>query len=267
MANLPTVRRSTTDPRSAGPAEIRRISSGWPVSCADDPSPIGKVDDYHRDGVKGEALFVSTGWLNRTVRRVPVGSILSTEDRRVWLGITRREFSALGRYLPDPAVVANAWAGLRDFKPFRYPGTASITVACCDGAVTLSGHVAHDGHRREALRCVENTVGMVSLSDRLITDQQLASAVVRSFVGSPDLQPSLVRVSARLGQVILEGDLPREDLIALASSLAWKVAGVVAVDNRLRLQAPRAAAHRAPSTRRHAEMTLSGVGVGTGETA
>jgi hypothetical protein len=144
MANPPTIRKSL-DPRSADPEEILRIGSGWPVSCADDPTPIGKVDKFHRDGVKGEHLLVSTGWLSPTVRRVPVRSVLSTEDRRVWLGITRTEFFALLRYLPDGAVVANVWAGLRDFKPFRYPGTASITVACHDGAVTLSGHVATRG--------------------------------------------------------------------------------------------------------------------------
>jgi osmotically-inducible protein OsmY len=95
----------------------------------------------------------------------------------------------------------------------------------------------------------------------------VTSAVVRSFVDRPGLQPSLVRVSTRLGHVTLEGDLATKDLITLASSLAWEVTGVVAVDNRLRLQAPQAAAHRPPSTRRRAEMTLRGVGVGAGKTA
>jgi osmotically-inducible protein OsmY len=137
-------------------------------------------------------------------------------------------------------VVDSVWDSFKDFGPLLYSGTASITVTCRDGAVTLSGHISHEGHRKQAVRCAEKAVGVVSLSDKLISDEHLTSSVARSLVPYPGLQPSLVRVSAHLGTVGLEGELPSQELIGLASSTALGVAGVTGLDNRLRLDAPRA---------------------------
>jgi osmotically-inducible protein OsmY len=80
---------------------------------------------------------------------------------------------------------------------------------------------------------------VVGVSDRLISDEQLTSAVARSFLPHPDLQPSLVGVSVRLGTVLLDGELASEDLISRASAAASGVPGVIALENRLRLAAAR----------------------------
>jgi hypothetical protein len=239
MANLPTVQNSAARTRPTHPAEAPSIVSGLGVYCADDPRAVGKVDSSSRYTVKPQPLRVSSGRWHRVVRRVPSESVVSADDRRVELNVSRAEFLNLPHYLPDREVVAGVLDSFRDFGPFRNSGTASISVTSRDGAVTLSGHVSHEGHRKQAVRCAEKADGVVTLSDRLISDEHLTSSVARSFVPHAGLQPSLVRVSARLGTVRLEGQLASQQLIGLASSTASGVFGIKTLENRLRLDAPR----------------------------
>jgi hypothetical protein len=239
MANLRTVQNPAARTRPTHPAEVPSIVSGLRVYCADHPAPVGKVDSSSRYGAKQKRLRVSSGLWHRVVRRVPSESVVSTDDRRVQLSVSRAEFLNLPHYLPDQEVVACVLDSFKDFGPFRYSGTASIAVTCRDGAVTLSGHVSNEGHRKQAVRCAEKADGVVTLSDRLISDEHLTSSVARSFVPHAGLQPSLVRVSARLGTVRLEGQLASQELIGLASSTASGVAGIKTLENRLRLDAPR----------------------------
>lgn len=234
MANQPTVDNPTTGSRPAGQGEAIGVRSGWPVFCLDDPTPVGKVHSPSGDTTRGGFLAVSGGRWRRVVRRVPSEAVLSTAEGRVQLRIPRTVFLDLAHYLPDQEVVASVWESFRDFRPFRYPRTASVTVTCRDGVVTLSGHVAHEGHRIEAVRCAEKTDGVSAVSDLMVSDEHLISSVTRSFLPYPGLQPSLVRVSVRLGTVALEGELASEELIGVASSLASGIAGVEGLENRLR---------------------------------
>jgi osmotically-inducible protein OsmY len=235
-APSPTVRTQSGDRKPAAP-----LQSGSPVFCANDPIAVGKLHSGSRQGATPEPLLVSAGWWRRVVRRVPSDVVLSYDGGRIQLGIPRAEFVGLAHYLPDREVVASVRDSFRDFKPFRYSGAASMTVASHGGTVTLSGNVAHEGHRREAVRCAEKANGVVAVSDRLISDEQLMSAVARSFLPHPDLQPSLVGVSARLGTVVLDGELASEELISRALAVASRVDGVIALVNRLKLPAPRTA--------------------------
>jgi hypothetical protein len=234
MANLPTVQNPATGPRPAGRGETLGIRSGWPVFCLDDPTSVGKVHSLGGESTRKDLLVVSGGRWRRVVRRVPAEAVLSTAEGRVHLRFPRMVFLDLADYLPDQEVVVSVWESFRDFRPFRYPGTASVSVTCSEGVVTLSGHVAHEGHRVEAVRCAERADGVSGVRDLMISDEHLVSSVTRSFLPYPGLQPSLVRVSARLGTVELEGELASEELIGVASSLASGVAGVERLENRLR---------------------------------
>jgi BON domain len=230
-----------------GPDHAQPIGSGWRVFCADHRGPVGTVEGPGGRGAQEQALLVSTGWWRRVVRRVPPGSVLSADRGEVRLATSRAEFLDLPHFLPDGEVVAAVWSSFTESLPFRFSRAASIKVTSRDGAVTLSGHVAHDGHRREAVRCARTTNGVVSVSDRLVSDEHLTAAVAQSFLAHPGLQPSLVRVSVRLGAVALDGELPSEDLIRLASSSATAVAGVTTLENRLRLPVSRGARLRRPA--------------------
>jgi BON domain len=231
-----------------GPDHAQPIGSGWRVFCADHRGPVGTVEKGSGGrGAQEQALLVSTGWWRRVVRRVPPGSVLSADRGEVRLATSRAEFLDLPRFLPDDEVVAAVWSSFLESLPFRFSRGASIKVSSRDGAVTLSGHVAHDGHRRDAVRTAQKTDGVLSVSDRLVSDDRLTAAVAQSFLAHPGLQPSLVRVSARLGAVALDGEVPSQHLIQLASSAATSVAGVTTLENRLRLPASRGAPLRHPA--------------------
>lgn len=240
-SSRPTAPTPVARTQSGGREHAAPLQSGWPVFCANDPIAVGKVHSGSRHGATLKPLLVSAGWWRRVVRRVPSDAVLSSDGGRIQLGIPRAEFVGFAHYLPDREVVASVRDSFREFKPFRYSGAASMTVASHGGTVTLSGHVAHEGHRREAVRCAEKADGVVAVSDRLTSDEQLTSAVARSFLAHPDLQPSLVGVSARLGTVVLDGELASEELISRALAVASRVAGVVALENRLKLPVPRTA--------------------------
>jgi osmotically-inducible protein OsmY len=232
MPNLPIVQDA--DPLGrATPDKVPRIPSGWRVYCAGDSAAVGKVTGAGGGTPRGEALQVSTGWWHRIVRKVPPEGVETATGGRVQLRMSRQEFLDLAQHLPDQEIVDRVRDSFRAFPPFRQSATASIAVTCSDGALTLSGNVAHEGHRVQALRCVERVDGVGSLSDRLISDEQLVSSLTRSFLTHPALQPSLVRVSARLGRVTLEGEVASAQLVALVSTSAWQVPGVAALDNRL----------------------------------
>lgn len=241
MANLTAGQDATTLTGPPGPNQALHIGAGWQVFCADDPGPVGRVDRSSRHAAEEAPLLVSTGWWHQVVRRVPPGSVLSAGDRQVRLRIPRAEFLGLGHHLPDEEVVASVWDSLRDFMPFKYLRNASVKVTSVDGVVTLSGYVTHETNLRQAVRCAETATGVVRVRDRLVSDEHLTSAVARSFLSNPGLQPSLVRVSVHLGAVELQGELPSEELIRQASFAASSVAGVTTVANRLRLIAPRSA--------------------------
>ncbi|MBJ7597690.1 MAG: BON domain-containing protein [Candidatus Dormibacteraeota bacterium] len=215
--------------------------------CTDYQGPVGRVERSGGDAAEEQPLLVATGWWRRIVRRVPSRSVLTADRGEVRLSASRAEFLELPHFLSDDEVVAAVRSSFTESLPFRSSRVASIRVTSRDGAVTLSGHVAHDGHRREAVRSAQNADGVVGVSDRLVSDEHLTSAVARSFLAHPGLQPSLVRVSARLGAVVLDGELPSEDLIRLASSSATAVAGVTTLESRLRLPAPRGATPRPPA--------------------
>jgi hypothetical protein len=244
MSNLSTTGDSSDGIGLARPGETLRIRSGLRVFSADDPSSVGSVESSSRDDAGNQHLLVSTGWWHRVVRRVPPESVGSADDRRVQLRVSRLEFLSLPPCLSDHEVVGSVWDSFRDFRPFLYRDTTSITVTSHNGAVTLSGHVSHEGHRRQAVRCAHKADGVISLSDRLTSDELLIASVARSFMSYPGLQPSRVRVSARLGTVTLEGRLASQELIGLASSTTLGVPGVKALENRIRLGTPGEAAGR-----------------------
>jgi hypothetical protein len=67
----------------------------------------------------------------------------------------------------------------------------------------LSGYVPTESFRDEIELLARKTWGVLSVENRLIADRDLEVAVSRAFTAYPELQPSLVRVEADLGKVIL----------------------------------------------------------------
>jgi osmotically-inducible protein OsmY len=183
-------------------------------------------------GEGGNELLVARGWWNRRVRRVPRNAVSSSGPEGVRTRLSLAKFLALPGFVPDEDLVLRVRERLSSLPRLRRCGIESLDVRVSEGRVSLTGFVATSGLRRAAGELAAGTWGVVSVSDGLITDSELESRVARAFVAHPRLQPSLVRVSASLGTVLLEGELDTQDLVDLARSVAGNQPGV-AVVNRL----------------------------------
>jgi osmotically-inducible protein OsmY len=129
--------------------------------------------------------------------------------------------------------VADVRDAMREFLPLRRHGTEYIEVSARDGHVSLDGHVATSGFRSIASELAAREPGVLWIRNRLITDNEMASAVAMAFTAHAALQPSLVRVDARLGTVRLEGVLATKALVDLAGSVARRTPGVLRVESHL----------------------------------
>lgn len=127
-----------------------------------------------------------------------------------------------------------------------------------DGVVRLSGHVANELHRREAVRRAAATTGVQRVEDRLVTDEQLINAVALAMLPHRELQPSRVRISATLGKVVLEGELDSASDVELATAVAAAVPGVTSVESRLCAIEEQVPAHTAPAPEPHLVMIEPG---------
>jgi hypothetical protein len=165
--------------------------------------------------------------------------VASADAATVVLGIDREDFLARPRYLPDDELRLAVYESLRTLGVLRYTTMRltpfkAIEVEVGNGVVRLSGHVASELHRHEAVRRVAATPGVRRVEDRLVSDDQLVDAVAQAMLPHRELQPSRVKVSATLGHVVLEGDLDSPRDVELAVSVAAAVPGVASVENRLR---------------------------------
>jgi putative phosphoribosyl transferase len=201
------------------------------VFCADERRPAGRIVKDTPCSPRGELLVV-TGLLATRVRRVPARSVARYATDGVRLALTRSEFLALPGYVPDDELHAAVRRSLGASERLRNFGLGSIEVAARDGDVVLSGYVPDAGFRAEIELRARMTWGVLSVENRLITDRDLEIAVSRAFTVYPELQPSLVRVDAQLGSVILQGELPIS-LAELARSVAERVSGVAKVESRI----------------------------------
>jgi osmotically-inducible protein OsmY len=207
-----------------------------PVYCVDSKRPVGKVDGWLDSADFGTELLVRSGWLNSVLKRIPGADVDSVDADRVLLSINRWLFDARPVYVPDEDLEQAVYDALKAVGPIKYHALRRIEVTVRHGVVRLSGHVAKELHRHEAIEAVAAVPGVVRVQDELVSDEQLVTAVAVAMRAYPRLQPSRVAVQANLGTVILEGELDSPQDVDLARNVALSVPGVLSVENRLRVR-------------------------------
>jgi osmotically-inducible protein OsmY len=96
--------------------------------------------------------------------------------------------------------------------------------------VRLSGNVVNEAQRRDAIAQTKTAPGVLRIDNQLVSDEQLVDTVALAMVPYPKLQSSRERVSAKLGRVMLEGELGSEDDVELANRVAAEVPSVAVVE-------------------------------------
>jgi BON domain-containing protein len=228
------------------------FSRGARVFCTDDRRPVGRVEGWLTTPEQGQELLVRSGWWEPLIRRVPSSDIAWADSRAVQLSLDRQQFLKRQLYLPDEELQLAVYESLRTFSPLRYTTIRytpfrSVAIQVHHGIVRLSGHVANELHRREAVQRAAATPGVLHVEDGLVTDEQLVSAVALAMLPHRELQPSRVRISASLGKVVLEGELDSTCDVELATAVAAAVPGATSVESRLCAVEEQVPAHTAPS--------------------
>jgi hyperosmotically inducible periplasmic protein len=132
-----------------------------------------------------------------------------------------------------------------------------IDVDTRDGVVTLSGQVADEDERAQALLLARTTEGVARVEDHLTVapytapaggqpstqqaappdDATLTTTIQAKYFVDPTVKASAVEVSARDGVVVLQGSVANDAARKQAIAIAQNTGGVVQVIDRLTLPA------------------------------
>ena len=162
----------------------------------------------------------------------------SADARNILPDLDRVDFLRSPLYPLDDELAMAVYEALWRYLPIRFAAIHNIEIFCLDAVVRLSGHVSCDLHRKQAGLRAAAAPGVLDVINVLVSDEDLIDAVALALLPYPPLQPSRVRVGARLGTVVLEGELDTEADIHLATRAAAEVPGVAAVQSRLRVRSP-----------------------------
>ena len=114
-----------------------------------------------------------------------------------------------------------------------------------DGMVTLTGLVPHPWQKFYAQWVLERVPGIRQVANLILvdavprrTDEEIAQALLRSYVEDPYLDERAIQVEVEEGIVYLRGRVPSLLRKRLASVLAWWCPGVRDVINDLEVEYP-----------------------------
>lgn len=123
----------------------------------------------------------------------------------------------------------------------------TIDIKIKDGRATLEGEVERYSERHEAERAIStlpgikqviNRIRMRSSAERVSTSaDEIRKRISDHFVRLAELDGRGIRVQLRDSRIVLEGTVHSVVDASEAEDLAWKIAGVVEVENRLKVAA------------------------------
>jgi hyperosmotically inducible periplasmic protein len=125
-----------------------------------------------------------------------------------------------------------------------------ISVKTYRGVVQLSGWVASDEERHQAVQDARSVAGVRDVEDAMqigshsstvsaaVSDSELTLRVKSALIGNPDTQSTQIDVTTENGVVLLSGFVDSNEVRAQAANVAKTVQGVKAVDNGLEVKPP-----------------------------
>jgi osmotically-inducible protein OsmY len=119
-----------------------------------------------------------------------------------------------------------------------------IKAEVVDGAVTLTGSVEWDDHRKAADHAIRSLVGVRSVSNRITLTPRpaladLADQLRATIHRHTELRREPIRVHCEGNEVFLDGTVSTLRARNLASEAAWRHPSVTEVQNRLQVEPPR----------------------------
>ena len=162
--------------------------------------------------------------------------IREIDGETVLLNVRTNDVGLLPRWLSDGSLARSVEEALSAYGPIGSLEHPGIRVEASDAAVLLSGNVHSDITREMAGRIARSVPGVLELKNALHSDSRLESILARAVAGLGD--GGRIRVSSRLGEVVLEGEVPSTDARDATGDVARATEGVRTVVNRLAVVSP-----------------------------
>ena len=152
-----------------------------------------------------------------------------------------------GTYIDDSAVTTKVMAALGGDPVTK---AREISVKTYRGVVQLSGFVASEEERHEAVQDARKVEGVRDVEDEMqvgahsstvgaaVSDSDLTLRVKSALIGNPETKARQIDVTTENGVVLLSGFVDSNEERDEAANVAKTVQGVKAVDNGLQLKPP-----------------------------
>jgi hyperosmotically inducible periplasmic protein len=152
-----------------------------------------------------------------------------------------------GAYVDDSAITTQVMTALGSDPVTK---ARDISVKTYRGVVQLSGFVASDEERHEAVQDARQVKGVRDVEDEMqvrprsstvgaaVSDSDLTLRVKSALMGSPDTKAREIDVTTENGVVLLSGFVDSNEQRDDAANVAKTVQGVKAVDNGLQVKPP-----------------------------
>jgi osmotically-inducible protein OsmY len=215
------------DGSSGNPIELVR---GAPVRSADNKRQ-GKLRAVCFDRISGAVTaLVVAGRGAAEERLLPIDRVKQAGPGGIVATVNAAEWSGLKVFASDGA--------LRDAVLTRLEGDPelqallrSITVDLHDQRVRLRGYVSTRAQADRAAEVVRSVPGVLQVDQELVSDTDLAEAVIQALRQDPQTAAARLDVQARFGQVDIVGIAPDSTVARRIDDVASHVPGVQGVHN------------------------------------
>ncbi len=229
------------------PADRPVLRRGLPVFTADGRK-IGTLDHLlvERESGRIAYLAVRKGLLLRHSRLIPAEAVAKVTDEGVSLKLSLEEICKLPHFTSrsDAAIAQELRRLLDEEDEFDF---SAVHVGVDKGHVTLTGHVPSIKAKRRAEALARGILGVVGVSNHLITDGDLKARVITALAADPRTALLDVEVECSLGKITLRGVVPSEAHKEAVLEVVRHVPGVVAVEAHLEIDPAAHEPHMPPA--------------------
>ena len=136
------------------------------------------------------------------------------------------DMQELPTYRPAYEAQLRAEGALRDADPTGGATYQAVQVEVRDGTAYLTGNVRLPVQKADAERAVRRAPGVIDVQSDIATDQDIQIAIAEAIARAGLTRSGTVLVKSSLGRVTLTGSLASDEQIQQAASLAGAIGGV-----------------------------------------
>jgi BON domain len=184
--------------------------------------------------------LVVAGRVTRERRLVPIDRVVEAAPNRIVTDLKAADWPRLPAFATGWEIKQAVMDQLAADPKLR-TALRSMSVDVEDQVVTLRGYAAGTSQTEEVARLIRSVPGVLQIDRKLITDEDLAHAVVEAIRRDPATSAAQVQVSAHDGTVDITGQTPDRAAARAVDRVASQVPGVQVVHNMVTVRRPTAA--------------------------